>query len=110
MARFFQAFILISLFYSSLGALVLPDVSRQMIGGLGSSLGFENLVASAMGPNTASAGATEDVGLASANSEEDSSVVGAAQPGTGVAAVVPLNFGAGPTPGIASIFNFGQNL
>ena len=110
MARVFQAVMLICLFCSSLGALVFPDVSRQLIGQPGSGISFENLIASAIGPNTASAGATEDVGLASANSEEESAVVGAAQPGTGVAAVVPFNFGAGATPSMGSFFNIGQNI
>ena len=102
MARFFQAIILMSLCLSSLGALVLPNSSHQLLGGLGSGLNFGGLAAQAFGPSTASAGATEEVGLAAANAEEESAVVGQAQPGASTAGVIPLTFGTGPTPDFTS--------
>ena len=104
MVRLFQAIITMSLLLSSLGAIVLPDISHQLLGNLGTTLNIDNLAAQALGPNTASAGATEEVGLAAANSEEDSAVLGQAQPGASVAGVVPLTFGTGPTPSLGSLF------
>ena len=100
----FAVRLLISALLSSavLSAPILPTANKMF-----SSIGFGDLLASATGEATSSAGATEEVGLGAASAPEDGAVGGTAAPGGAVSFGVTSDlFGAGGTPGMQNMGSF----